>query len=296
MRQGTRRSTRFRRSEYTESMSIAAARPASTVVLLRPGNPFDVFLVRRSDSIAFMGGAHVFPGGRVDAADHRDDILSLADGVADAALRMPDLGSAVATAHYVAALRELFEEAGVLLARPSECIVTDRLERHRRDLLSGATTFATVVSSERLRLAFDALAYFAHWVTPEIETRRFDTRFFLARAPEGQIPVHDERETIHSEWLGPLEALERCRTGDISLPPPTWTTLSMLSRFASMDEAFEWARRKPIPRVQPRFEQRDDTTLLFYPGDPMYPAVEGFDATETRFVLENRRWKPIEPE
>jgi 8-oxo-dGTP pyrophosphatase MutT (NUDIX family) len=277
-------------------MSIAAARPASTVVLLRPGNPFDVFLVRRSDSIAFMGGAHVFPGGRVDETDRLDDLVSLADGVADAARRMTDIGSDVAAAHYVAALRELFEEAGVLLAHPFARIVIDRLTRHRRDLLSGATTFANVVRSEHLRLAFDALTYFAHWVTPEIETRRFDTRFFLARAPEGQTPVHDERETIHSEWLGPLEALERCRRGDISLPPPTWTTLSMLSRVGSMDEAFEWARRKPIPRVQPRFEQRGNTTLLFYPGDPMYPAVEGFDAPETRFVLENRRWRPIAPE
>ena len=277
-------------------MSIAAARPASTVVLLRPANPFDVFLVRRSDSIAFMGGAHVFPGGRVDAADHQHDIVSLADGVPEAAMRMPDLGSDVAAAHYVAALRELFEEAGVLLARPSARIVSDRFERDRRDLLSGATTFADVVRSAHLRLAFDALAYFAHWVTPDIETRRFDTRFFLARAPEGQTPVHDEHETIQSEWLTPLEALERCRSGDISLPPPTWTTLSMLSRFESVDEAFAWARSKPIPRVQPRFERRGDRTLLFYPGDPMYPAVEGFDADETRFVLENRRWRPIAPE
>jgi hypothetical protein len=82
----------------------------------------------------------------------------------------------------------------------------------------------------------------------------------------------------------------------ISLPPPTWTTLSMLSRFDSIDDVFAWARRKPIPRVQPRFEKRGEQTLLFYPGDPLFPPVEGFDATETRFVLENRRWRPIPPE
>jgi 8-oxo-dGTP pyrophosphatase MutT (NUDIX family) len=277
-------------------MSIAAARPASTVVLLRPGNPFDVFLVRRSDSIAFMGGAHVFPGGRLDATDHLDDIMALADGTPDAAMRMPDVGSDVAAAHYVAALRELFEEAGVLLARPAGRMSVEQLERRRRDLLTGGSTFADILRGEHLRLAFDALAYFAHWVTPEIETRRFDTRFFLARAPEGQTPVHDAGEATHSEWLDPLEALARCRSGAISLPPPTWTTLSMLSRFSSIDEAFEWARRKAIPRVQPRFEQHGGRTLLFYPGDPMYPAVEGFDASETRFVLENRRWKPISPD
>src|SRR5204862_7663349 len=115
--------------DITESMSVISARSASTVVLLRPARPFEVFLVRRSDSIAFMGGAHVFPGGRVDDADHigtagasdgapRGAAHISADGVAEAAARMPDLEAGSAIAHHVAALRELFEEAGVLLARP----------------------------------------------------------------------------------------------------------------------------------------------------------------------------------
>jgi 8-oxo-dGTP pyrophosphatase MutT (NUDIX family) len=277
-------------------MAIADARPASTVVLLRPAHPFDVFLVRRSDSIAFMGGAHVFPGGRVDAADDVADVGATADGAAAAAARMRDVPPPVAVAHHVAALRELFEEAGVLLARPLAAMPAGRLERYRRDLLAGTVAFPDIIRGEDLRLALDELAYFAHWVTPEIETRRFDTRFFIARAPEGQTPVHDDGETSHSEWLAPLEAIEQCRRGAISLPPPTWTTLSLLSRFGSIDDVFAWARSKPIPRVQPRFEQRGEQTLLFYPGDPMYPAVEGFDATETRFVLENRRWRPIRPD
>src|SRR5258705_11824417 len=99
-------------------MTIAEARPASTVVLLRQAHPFDVFLVRRSDSIAFMGGAHVFPGGRVDAADHIEDIDALSEGMTAAIGRMSDVSAGVAVAHHVAALRELFEEAAVLLARP----------------------------------------------------------------------------------------------------------------------------------------------------------------------------------
>src|SRR5918911_523095 len=240
-------------------MSVAAARPASTVVLLRPADPFEVFLVRRSDSIAFMGGAHVFPGGRVDDEDRLEDIDALSDGAAAAAARMSDLPPEIAVAHHVAALRELFEEAGVMLARE---MPAQPLEGYRRDLLAGEITFGDIVRAERLRLAFDDLAYFAHWVTPEIETRRFDTRFFIARAPEGQTPVHDEGETSHSEWLEPASAIQQCRDG-------------------------------AIPRLQPRFEKRGEQTLLFYPGDPMYPAVEGFDATETRFVLENKRWRPI---
>ena len=276
-------------------MSVAA-RPASTVVLLRPAEPVEVFLVRRSDSIAFMGGAHVFPGGRVDATDRLDDIEATSDGMTAAVARMSDVPADVAVAHHVAALRELFEEAGVLLARPLTAISTIQLERHRRELLAGTVAFADIIRAERLRLALDELAYFAHWVTPEIETRRFDTRFFIARAPDGQTPVHDEGETSHSEWLAPLAAIEQCRSGMISLPPPTWTTLSMLSRFGSIEEVLTWARTKPIPRVQPRFERRGDQTLLFYPGDPMYPPVEGFDAAETRFVLENRRWRPVTPD
>lgn len=277
-------------------MSSVPARPASTVILLRPADPFEVFLVRRSDSIAFMGGAHVFPGGRVDDADRLDDIDALSVGSAAAAARMPDVPREVAIAHHVAAVRELFEEAGVLLARPLDARSLPPLEQHRRDLLTGAVPFADIVRRERLQLAFDELAYFAHWVTPEIETRRFDTRFFIARAPDGQTPVHDARETSHSEWLPPLDAIDQCRREMISLPPPTWTTLSMLARFRSVDEALGWARHKPIPRVQPRFERRGEQTLLFYPGDPMYPPVEGFDATETRFVLENRRWRPVTPD
>jgi 8-oxo-dGTP pyrophosphatase MutT (NUDIX family) len=276
-------------------MTIAEARPASTVVLLRQAHPFDVFLVRRSDSIAFMGGAHVFPGGRVDAADHIEDIDALSDGMTAAIGRMSDVSAGVAVAHHVAALRELFEEAGVLLARPLTATPPARLAEYRRDLLAGTTAFPDIIRRARLRLALDELAYFAHWVTPEIETRRFDTRFFIARAPEGQTPVHDDGETSHSEWLAPLDAIERSRDGRISLPPPTWTTLSMLAKFDSLDAVFDWARQKAIPRVQPRFEKRGDQTLLFYPGDPMYPPVEGFDAADTRFVLENRRWRPIAP-
>jgi 8-oxo-dGTP pyrophosphatase MutT (NUDIX family) len=285
-------------------MSIAAAVPASTVVLLRGDHPFEVFLVRRNDSIAFLGGAHVFPGGRVDPSDHIHDFIGSVRHQADPYMaatenltsRMPDVPADVAIAHHVAAVRELFEEAGVLLARPLTAASVQRLTADRRELLAGRIMFGDIVRREHLHLALDELAYFAHWVTPEIEIRRFDTRFFIARAPEGQTPIHDAGETTHSEWAEPARAIESCRAGGISLPPPTWTTLQMLSRFDSVDAVLDWARRKPIPRVQPRFEKRGSQTLLFYPGDPMYPPVEGFDATETRFVLENRRWMPITPD
>jgi 8-oxo-dGTP pyrophosphatase MutT (NUDIX family) len=281
-------------------MSIAAAVPASTVVLLRGEGPFEVFLVRRNDSIAFLGGAHVFPGGRLDPYDQSRELIGEVGHQANPnmtiAARMPDVAAEVAIAHCVAAVRELFEEAGVLLARPLTAAAVQRLTRDRRDLLEGRITFADIIRREHLHLEIEALAYFAHWVTPEIEIRRFDTRFFIARAPQGQTPIHDQGETTHSEWVTPTAAIERSRTGVISLPPPTWTTLRMLAKFESADAVFEWANKKRIPRVQPRFERRGDRTLLFYPGDPTYPPVEGFEATETRFALENRRWIPITPD
>jgi len=281
-------------------MSIAAAVPASTVVLLRDESPFEVFLVRRNDSIAFLGGAHVFPGGRVDPADHSRDLISgdrpQADPYIAITARMPDVPAEAAIAHYVAAVRELFEEAGVLLAQPLTVASVARLTAARRELLAGRITFADIIRREHLHLELEELAYFAHWVTPEIEIRRFDTRFFIARAPTGQTPIHDEGETTHSEWVAPAAAIERSRAGVISLPPPTWTTLQMLAKFDSIETVFDWAQRKPVPRVQPRFEKQGDRTLLFYPGDPTYPPVEGFEATETRFLLENRRWIPITPD
>ena len=244
-----------------------------------------------------MGGAYVFPGGRVDDAD-RLGLDMMLDGTQPSATRMADVPRDEAIAHYVAAVREVFEETGVILARKNGCLIDDArtVAVHRPALLAGNTAFVDLVSGEGLRLALDELIYFAHWVTPEIEIKRFDTRFFIARAPAGQTAVHDETETVHSEWLDPADAIARALDGDIALPPPTWTTLSELSRFASIDDALDWARRKPVPRVQPRFSRNGEETLVIYPGDPLYPAIEGFvPPGHTRFLLENRRWRPVKP-
>jgi 8-oxo-dGTP pyrophosphatase MutT (NUDIX family) len=284
-------------------MALTDLRPASTVVLLRPSDVrFEVFLVRRNDAVAFMGGAHVFPGGRVDPDDEIGSD-ALATGSDLTAGRMADLPPRSAVAHAVAAVRELFEEGGVLLARRDGRLVTidgdasARFAVHRHNLLAGTVTFADILHREDLVLALDQLAYFAHWVTPEIETKRFDTRFFIARVPEGQTPVHDEGETVHSEWLDPADATARCLNDEIALPPPTWTTLRELARFRSIDEVWRWAQAKPVPRVQPGFLKRGDEMLVFYPGDPLYPAIEGFDTPEeTRFILGKRRWRPVRPD
>jgi 8-oxo-dGTP pyrophosphatase MutT (NUDIX family) len=284
-------------------MSVSPARPASTVVLLRPSPArFDVFLVRRHDNVAFMGGAHVFPGGRVDAADRLDQAEPLCDGVTGALARMDGVPVPEAIGHHVAGIRELFEEAGVLLARRTgghiigfrDPVEKARFTAYRGALASGSVTLRALAESERLRLALDELSLFAHWRTPQIETKRFDTRFFVAVLPEGQEPVHDDSETTDSAWLDPADALVRCRRDDIMLPPPTWTTLQLLAAFTSVDAVTRWARQRPVVCVEPGFLTMDGRTLLTLPGDPLHPAIDGFETPgETRFELDKGRWRAV---
>ena len=190
-----------------------------------------------------MGGAHVFPGGRVDASDH-DAVPEWCDGVEAAARRLQTLPSREAIAYHVAAARELFEEAGVLLARDAAGFVSlagvevhERFKQYRKDVHSGALSMRAIVEREQLRLALDSLILCAHWVTPPIDTRQFDTRFFLTRVPPDQTPAHDDAETTESVWLTPGAAMAQARSGQIILPPPTWTTLRELEAFANVEEA-----------------------------------------------------------
>ena len=219
---------------------IATPRPAATVVVVREAaGGFEVLMVRRNDRVAFMAGAYVFPGGRVD-----DEEIRRAAG--DDAL-----------AYRLAAVRELEEEAGV-------------------------------------RVDSSSLVLIAHWVTPENEPRRYDTRFFLVRMPDGQEARHDAAETTELRWLSPREAIEQCERGEIMLPPPTWTTLKRMQRHASLAELFDWAKSVAIPRVQPHLITDEEHTILTLPGDPTYPSIDGWDVPEdTRFKLQDGQWRPV---
>jgi 8-oxo-dGTP pyrophosphatase MutT (NUDIX family) len=232
--------------------------PASTVVVLRAaaGVPFEVLMVRRNDTVAFMAGAYVFPGGRVDATDWEAGTESaVGTGVAS---RFVDLGPTEERAFRHAAVRELEEEAAV-------------------------------------RVAPDDLIPLAHWVTPEVEIRRYDTRFFLVVMPDGQEARHDQQETTALAWLSPEQAIVEYRADRILLPPPTWTTLRQLARHPSLEAAVAWARTRPIVRVQPGFQKDDFQTLLTLPGDALYPTLPGWEVPEeTRFKLEAGRWRPVE--
>lgn len=243
-----------------------------------------------------MAGAYVFPGGRVDEADRGVAAERWCDGLPHATAQLPDLAPIDAVAFHVAAVRELFEEAGVLLARDTTgsfvSLLDDRYKQYRADVHSGRSSLREVVEQERLRLALDALIVFAHWVTPPVDTRRFDTRFFMTRVPPDQIPVHDDTETTHSTWIGPSAAIAECQRRAIDLPPPTWTTLRELESFRSVEETLAWARRRQIARREPRFLEQDGRKMLLLPGDPLNPepATEAA-SSETRFVLVDGRWR-----
>ena len=278
---------------------VANPRPAATVVVMRDSaaGP-EVFLVRRHEDTAFMGGAHVFPGGRVDAADGGDD--SWCDGIAHAVRQLDGLPSADAIAYHVAAARELFEEAGVLLARKAggdfvSLAGTEDHERFKQDrsnVHGGKTSLRAVMAREGLRPALDALVLFAHWVTPPIDTRQFDTRFFMTRVPAHQTPAHDETETTHSAWVRPKDAIAQAINGDVVLPPPTWTTMRELEPFASVEGALAWARGRRIVRRMPTMLEEEGRRMLLLPGDPRHPDPPGDDPpVETRFVLIDGRWR-----
>lgn len=245
-----------------------------------------------------MGGAYVFPGGRVDAADGDGD-PSWCDGIDRASAQMPGLDAAEAVAYHVAAARELFEEAGVLLARSADGTIVslagdahERFTRYRNDVHDGGATLRSIVEREGLRLALDALVLFAHWVTPPIDTRQFDTRFFVTRVPPNQWPVHDETETTHSVWLTPARALAQATQSEIVLPPPTWTTLRELEPFGSVDAALAWARTRRQIRRQPKLHDEAGRRMLLIPGDPLYrEIVDPEQPVETRFVLVDKVWR-----
>ena len=238
----------------TSDPGFAEARPAATVVVLREGEPFEFLLLRRNDKVAFMAGSYVFPGGRVDPADHAKVDATLLPAT------FTDLTDAEEAAYRQAAVRELLEEANVTVAPAN-------------------------------------LAPLAHWVTPEIEIRRYDTRFFLARMPDGQHPRHDEGEMTALEWLSPKQAIAKFERREMLLPPPTWTTIRQLEKLASIDEVFAWAKARKVVRVMPGFIKTDTVTMLTLPGDPLFPAIPDWEVPEeTRFVLEDgARWQPLKP-
>jgi len=259
---------------------------AATVMLVRDGEPgLEVFMVRRTMKAAFAGGMYVFPGGRIDDADRADDVAARCDGLTDAEasgiLGIPTDG----LAYWVAAIRECFEEAGVLLARHAdggvirfdEPQLADRFVDHRHAVHDGTLTLAQLCGQEDLRLITDSIRYVSHWITPIGERRRFDTRFLLARAPQAQEPLHDDAETIESLWVRPADALRRFRAGELGMFPPTVANLEFLQPHASADAALEAATRIGTPpAIQPKLkiDASGRVVELVLPDHPDFATME----------------------
>jgi glyoxylase-like metal-dependent hydrolase (beta-lactamase superfamily II)/8-oxo-dGTP pyrophosphatase MutT (NUDIX family) len=263
-------------------------RPAATLLLLRDGSlgP-EAFLLQRTKSAAFLAGAHVFPGGALDKADRDTRVLRRVAGISDAQASERLGIDSGGLAYWVAAIRECFEEAGILLAESEEGRALDArrvasLAQYRGALHAGKLAFHEFLEKERLLLRGAELAYFGHWITAPGRARRFDTRFFLALAPEGQPGAHDGTELIDSLWLRPVEALERQASGAMELVFATKNTLSDLQRFARARDAFEHAREAEVETNRACWALGPDgAAALFRRRDPQYFEIHWSDPEET---------------
>jgi 8-oxo-dGTP pyrophosphatase MutT (NUDIX family) len=247
--------------------------PSATIILGRDrGDAIEIFMVKRNRRIDFAGGALVFPGGRVDADDTAPGVVRRCRKVNQD--REPDPGV------YVAAIREAYEECGILLAREggsAEIISPDRLaglENKRRALCANELKFSELLESEDLYPACDRLTPFAHWITPEIMPKRFDTWFFVADAPAGHAGSHDGSESVDSLWLTPEEILAGAAQGKFTVIFPTRMNIAKMSRFSRLDEARSYCLGNPVVCVLPRVEQRADGPVLCIPAEADYGLTE----------------------
>jgi 8-oxo-dGTP pyrophosphatase MutT (NUDIX family) len=235
------------------STEIVTPRPASTILLLRDSveQGIEVFMMVRHHEIEFSSGALVFPGGSLEKGD-QEIAASPALYAGGEGLEAADLS------FRIAAIRETFEESGILLARPrgSKALIEAKraaeIEAASRVALSeGKTTFQNVLNDSAVLLALDELVPYAHWITPEGMSKRFDTWFFLAAAPPEQIGAHDGKESTGSIWLSPHEALAGGERGRFKLPFPTTRNLIKLGKQPNVKAALDDARGKPIVTVMP---------------------------------------------
>lgn len=269
------------------------ALPSATVVLLRDGagGP-EVFLLKRHGLSDVLGGAYVFPGGKVDPEDASlADRLDVPPAALARSLAEPDSPVAEAAALYVAAIREVFEETGVLFAPVDAAHAAHAWQRQR----DGAG-FATLAGPAHWRLLASALAPWSRWVTPQVGgviRKRFDTRFFVAHVPPGQEPRHEERESTDGLWIAPGAALRQYWEGGIELAPPQIMTLAQLARHATAESVMAQARRAPPPCVRPEaFQLEDGVRVLCYPGDPRHSEPVRLMPGPTRLAFRNRRFEP----
>lgn len=314
-------------SECSARANVTLCPNSSTVAILREAPAgFEVFMVQRHAKSRFMADRFVYPGGKLDAADCTARAARRIDGRTPAEIQaafgeLSLRGSAqrgeqrdgeyLGSGLFLAGIRETFEEAGILLARrkhdpelidlTSDPALAQRFLTYRHQLHRGALALSALAEQEELVFPLDRIAYFAHWITPLHAPKRYDTRFFIALAPENQRPLHDAKETTDSTWIRPKDAIRANQAGSFQLAPPTIYTLMQLSKFDSARAAFDWALAHRPPTILPYMHPHSDEILLLLPGDPDYPTDQpGYEFTSptrgpTRMRAENiGLWRILE--
>jgi 8-oxo-dGTP pyrophosphatase MutT (NUDIX family) len=268
-------------------------RAAATVVMLRDAPAgLEVFLLQRHGLSDVLGGAYVFPGGKVDPSDAALALhLDQSPQALHAALGESDIDAPTAASFYVAALREAFEESGVLFAQAvSSSQVAQATARLREGL-----SFDAVLALQGLQLDTRGVLPWSRWITPRmpsVSNKRFDTRFFVAAAPADQTARHDDHEATESVWLSPRAALTQYRDGKIELAPPQIMSLAHLSRHGTVASVLGEARRRAPPLIQPEPFDDDGMRVLCYPGDERHSVRERALPGPTRLLHRNQRFEP----
>ena len=286
----------------------SAPKDSATVILVRQaqGKTLEVFLARRHVRQSFMAGAFVFPGGQLEAADADSALTKFISPKEDfhphLLLQDKDLTGKMALSFFVCAIRETFEETGVIFARTKSghpidfgnAIIKSRFAAYRRSLNLGNITLPAIARQEELILMPELLIPYSHWITPEIVPKRFSTRFFLAQLPQSQIATTDSDELTSSLWVTPHDALQMYTAGKITLMPPTLKTIEEMAKFINLDELFAAARNCNIYRIMPQ-PMKDGLKL---PHDPEY-SIERYKqpvrpGEHSRFLLAGGKWQCIE--
>jgi 8-oxo-dGTP pyrophosphatase MutT (NUDIX family) len=263
--------------------AVVPARHSATVVLLRDGaDGLEAYLLRRVTSMAFAAGMHVFPGGSVDPRDESLPPLCWAGPPAEVWTQVLTAQQPLARALVCAAVRETFEETGVLLASGPGAdvlaeVADDSWEADRQALLDRSSSLAAMLTRRQLQLRADLLRPWAHWITPEIEPRRYDTRFFVAAMPAGQRTRDVGGEADAVAWLRPRDALEAAAAGEVGLLPPTAFTLTELIGYDSVAAVLAAADARDVRPVLPQIVISGEDAIVLLPGERGYDDERGYD-------------------
>ena len=254
-------------------------KPAATVILMREAEEsgFEIFIVKRSSRSSF-GSLYVFPGGKLDPEDTERDLYACCEGMNDeeASARLGIENDGLS--FWIACIRECFEETGVLLTNPSDSLIQEyeKLSSLRKQLNNKEISFKDICISESLRLRTNNIVPCAHWITPAIEPKRFDTRFFLAKVNAKQLASHDGFELTESFWIKPKDALVKLKEGKMNMILPTISNIEQLAEFSSAFEAFSYFEglgNNAIESILPKFVKQDGKWVGFLPGEEGYENV-----------------------